>query len=115
MEGRLERCLGSSCKPGQCLYFTDDMKPTGRIFMSLKCFVLSLVIVVVISRLYFYSDHENFCTELFPLRSINVELKNIQCPRSILLGVFPDIRTQRVGYSGCDSIINITIYCTCHN
>ncbi|PRD32622.1 UNVERIFIED_CONTAM: hypothetical protein NCL1_19881 [Trichonephila clavipes] len=46
LEGQLKRCLGSNCMPGQCLHSTYDLEPSGRIFMPLKCFVLSLVAVV---------------------------------------------------------------------
>ncbi|GFW00756.1 uncharacterized protein TNCV_2305291 [Trichonephila clavipes] len=60
MEGQLKRCLGSSYVPGQCLHSTYDLESSGRIFIPLKCFVLSLVIVDVIFRLQFNSGSDNF-------------------------------------------------------
>ncbi|GFW20632.1 hypothetical protein TNCV_1048551 [Trichonephila clavipes] len=46
MERQLKKCLVFSCVSGQCLHSTYDLEPSGRIFMPLKCFALSLVIAL---------------------------------------------------------------------
>ncbi|GFV35847.1 uncharacterized protein TNCV_2866071 [Trichonephila clavipes] len=59
MEGQLERFLGSSYVSGQC-HSTHDLQPSDRIFIPLKCFVLTLVIVAIFFWQQFNSDSENF-------------------------------------------------------